>query len=225
MSHDAATYALDATLLSLRVSLVATLLMVPPALALGLLLARRRFWGKPLVQTLVSLPLVVPPVAVGVILLLLLGRNGPLGGPLYRWFGVDVVFTWWAAALAAAVMSFPLLVRSAEAAFAEVPRRLEDVARTLGASPASVFFRVTLPLARRGVLYGIVLGFGRGLGEFGATVMIAGNIPGRTTTLAVGIFGLYEEGRDADALVLVSISAALAFVAILSAERWLRGPR
>ena len=215
MTQELTPYLLEATWLTLKVALVSTLIITPPAIAVALLLARRDFFGKSLVQTVIALPLVLPPVAVGVMLLMLFGKSGPLGV-------LELVFTWWGAAIAAAVMSFPLLVRAAEAAFAEVPRRLEQVARTLGTSELSIFFRVTLPLARRGVLYGMVLAFSRGLGEFGATVLIAGNIPGETATLSLGIYSLYEAGHDDAALALIGVSLSLALISILTAERFLR---
>jgi molybdate transport system permease protein len=222
---DLGTYILDAVVVTTQVASVATLAMAPVGILLGYLLARVSFRGRSLVQTLVSLPMVLPPVAVGLMLLMFLGRLGPAGSVLHNWFGVDLVFTWVAAAVAAAVMSFPLVVRSAEAAFAEVPIRLEQVARTLGASRARVFFTVTVPLARRGILYGVVLGFSRSLGEFGATILVAGNLPGETTTVAVGIFSLVEAGRDGDALVLIAVSVAMALVSVLAAELWLKERR
>lgn len=222
---DLTHYALDAARVSVLVALLSTALIAPPGVLLGYVLARRRFVGRTLVQTLVAMPLVLPPVAVGVALLTLLGRRGPIGGALHETFGVDLVFTWWGAALAAAVMSFPLLVRASEAAFAEVPVRLEQVARTLGASRSSAFIRVSLPLARRGILYGLLLAFARGLGEFGATILVAGNIPGETTTLAVGIFSRYENGDTSAAMTLIAISSAFAFLSILAAEWALRRPR
>jgi len=223
--EDLTGYIVSATQLTLLVGVVSTLLIAPFGIALGYVLARRQFRGRALVQTLVALPLVMPPVAAGVLLLLLLGRRGPVGGFLHDTFGIDIVFTWWAAAIAAAFMSFPLLVRAAEAAFAEVPRRYEQVAATLGASRARVFFSVTLPLAQRGVLYGIVLAFTRSLGEFGATIMIAGNIPGQTATLSLGIYSLFENGHDQAALALMGVSIALAFVSIFAAEAWLKTAR
>jgi len=212
----------DVTWLTVRVGLVSTALMALLAIALGYLLARRSFRGKSLVQTLVMLPMVLPPVAVGVALLLLLGQNGVLGAWLNESLGVRVVFTWWGAAIAAAIMSFPLLVRASEAAFGEVPRRLEHVASSLGASRLRVFFAVTLPLAKRGVAYGLVLAFTRGIGEFGATILVAGNIPGETTTLALGIYSSFDGGDDATALSLIGVSVVLAFVSTWIAEGWLR---
>lgn len=166
---------------------------------------------------MLALPLVLPPTAVGLLLLEMLGRRAPLGGFLSR-HGFDVVFTWKAVLLAMAVMSFPLLVRSARTAFEEVDPRLVGLARTLGCSPLRAFFRVTLPLAWRGVLAGVVLAFARALGEFGATVMIAGNIPGRTRTLALAIFHDNQIGRDDRALVLSGVTVVLAFAALWTTE-------
>ena len=210
------------TLFTLGVALLSTLLILPPGVALGWLLARRRWPGKAVVETLVALPLVIPPVATGLILLKLFGRRGPLGVLLQNVFGVDIVFTWKAVVLATAVMSFPLLVRSARVAFEEVPRRLEGVARTLGAGPWRTFFTITLPLARRGLLAGGVLAFARALGEFGATVMIAGMIPGETITLSLGIYHEVQLGNDDAALVLLAVSVVLAFGAVAMSEWLLR---
>jgi molybdate transport system permease protein len=192
-----------------------------PAIGLAWLLARGRFRGRTLIQTLVTLPLVLPPVAVGLALLLLLGRRGPVGAFLHRWLGWDVLFTWQAAAVASSVMAFPLLVRAAQHAFVEVPERLENVAASLGCGPWRVFTTVTLPLARRGIVYGIVLSFARGLGEFGATNLIAGSIPGRTETLSLGIYVRVQSGDDAGALSLAAVSVALAFAATYLSEVYL----
>ena len=191
--------------------------IVPFGIAAALALARYRGPGKGAIETLLALPLVLPPTAVGLLLLELLGRRGPLGAFLAR-FGLEVVFTWKAVLLAMAIMSFPLLVRSARTAFEEVDPRLVGLARTLGCSPAAAFFKVTLPLAWRGVLAGVVLAFARALGEFGATVMVAGNIPGRTRTLALAIFHDNQIGRDDRALVLAGVTAALAFAALWTTE-------
>jgi molybdate transport system permease protein len=196
---------------------LATVLMLPPGLALAWLLARGRFRGRVLLETVVSLPLVMPPVATGLLLLGLFAPFGPFGRILGR-IGIDVVFTWKAVVLAMTVMGLPLLVRTARAGIEQVDRRFEAAAATLGAGPMRVFFTITLPLARPAVIAGAVLGFARALGEFGATVMIAGSIPGATRTLAVGIYSFAETGRDRDAFVLVAISAAIAFVALLAAN-------
>ncbi len=210
------------TLFTLGVALLSTLLILPPGVALGWLLARRRWPGKAVVETLVALPLVIPPVATGLILLKLFGRRGPFGRLAQEVFGVEIVFTWKAVVLATAVMALPLLVRSARVAFEEVPSRLEAVARTLGAGPWRVFFTITLPLARRGLLAGGVLAFARALGEFGATVMIAGMIPGETITLALGIYHEVQLGNDGAALGLLAVSVVLAFGAVALSEWLLR---
>jgi len=204
------------------VATLATLLILPPGLGVAWLLARRRFPGKSLVETVVALPLVMPPVATGLLLLKLLGRRGPLGRLLGR-VDLDVVFTWRGVVVAMAVMSFPLLVRGARVAFEEVNPRLEQIARTLGASDARVFLTITLPLAARGVLGGALLAFARALGEFGATILVAGNIPGKTQTLSLSIYNLVQLGRDAEAFRLLGISAVIAFAAVWASERFLRG--
>jgi molybdate transport system permease protein len=212
---------------TLRVSALAVLLILPPGLAIAWLLARFRWPGKPLVETLIALPLVLPPVATGLILLKLLGRRGPLGGFLHDRLGIDVVFTWRAVVVAMAVMSFPLLVRGARVAFEAVDPRLEQIARTLGAGDWRVFFTITLPLARNGILGGTLLAFARALGEFGATILVAGNIPGRTSTLSLSIYQLVQLGRDDAAFRLLAVSTVIAFAAVWASERFLarKGPR
>lgn len=204
--------------LSLGVALASTLLILPVGLYLGWLLARRTWRGKILVETLVGLPLVVPPVATGLMLLWLFGRRGWIGRWFHDWWGWDIVFTWHAAVIAAAVMAFPLLVRSCRAAFAGVDPRLEQVAHTLGAGTWRTFFTITLPLASRGVTAGVLLAFTRALGEFGATVVVAGNIPGKTSTLSLSIYSLVELGRDREALLLMGASVVLAFGAVVTSE-------
>ncbi|RKX30538.1 MAG: molybdate ABC transporter permease subunit [Verrucomicrobia bacterium] len=204
--------------LSLGVATASTLLILPCGLLLGWLMARKSWRGKVLVETLVALPLVIPPVATGLILLWVFGRHGWIGRWLHEWWGWDIVFTWYAAVIAAAVMAFPLLVRSCRSAFAEVNPRLEQVAHTLGAGPWRTFFTITLPLASRGVAAGVLLAFSRALGEFGATVVVAGNIPGKTATLSLSIYSLIELGRDREALVLMSMSIVLAFAAVVAGE-------
>ncbi len=193
--------------------------MLPPGLLLAWLLARGRFHGRVLLDTAISLPLVMPPVATGLVLLALVAPRGPIGRVLARG-GIDIVFTWKAVVLAMAVMGLPLFVRTVRAGIEQVDRRYEAAAATLGAGPLRVFFTVTLPLARPAVLAGAVLGFARALGEFGATIMIAGSIPGSTRTLAVAIYSFAETGRDDDAALLVLVSAAIAFVA-LAASNWI----
>ena len=202
---------------TVAMALLATLLMLPPGVALAWLLARRPFPGRSVLDTLVSLPLVLPPVATGLILLWLLGRRGPLGELLVR-VGFDVLFTWKAVVIAMAVMGLPLLVRAARAGFEQVDRRYEHVAATLGASPARVFFTISLPLAGRGVLAGALLGFSRALGEFGATIMVAGALPS-TRTIAVSIFSYTETGQQAAAISMLAVSAVIAFAALLLSNR------
>jgi molybdate transport system permease protein len=196
----------------------ATLIVLPFGVGLAWLLARRRFPGRALVETLVSLPLVMPPVATGLILLVLLSRRGAIGGVLDR-LGIEVVFTWKAVVLAMAIMGLPLLVRTVRAGFEQVNARYEDVAATLGARPLRVFLTISLPLAWPSVLGGAVLAFARALGEFGATIVVAGSIPGATRTLAVAIYADTETGRDAEALTLLLVSVGIAFVALWIANR------
>ena len=197
---------------------LATALMLPPGIALAWLLARRRFPGQALVETLVSLPLVLPPVATGLVLLQLLGRRGPLGSLLSD-FGVEVLFTWKAVVVSMAVMGLPLLVRSARAGFEQIDRRYEQIAATLGAPPLRVCLSVSLPLCRRGVLAGALLGFSRALGEFGATILVAGSLPS-TRTIAVGIYNATVIGDDATAFSLLLVSAGLAFGALFLSNRF-----
>ena len=196
----------------------ATLLILPPGVVLAWLLARRKFPGRGLVETFVSLPLVMPPVATGLILLMLLSRRGRVGALLER-LGIEVVFTWKAVVLAMAIMGLPLLVRTARAGFEQVNVRYERVAATLGAPPARIFLTISLPLAWPSVLAGAVLAFARALGEFGATIIVAGNIPGATRTLAVAIYGYAETGQDSQAFALLLVSVSIAFVALWTANR------
>jgi len=207
----------EMVLFTIQIALLGTALNLVPGTAAALFLARYRGPGKEAIETVLSLPLVLPPTAVGILLLRALARRGLLG-TLLGDLGIEIVFTWKAVLLATMVMSFPLLVRSARTAFEEVDPRLVGIARTLGCSPARAFFRVTLPLAWRGILAGSVLAFSRALGEFGATIMVAGNIPGRTQTLPLAIFHYDQIGRDDRALALVGVTVVLAFVALWSAE-------
>jgi molybdate transport system permease protein len=214
------------TAFTIATAAAATVLMLVPGVFLAWLLGRRRFRGRVLLETFVSLPLVMPPVATGLILLMLFSPRGPLGSFLAR-LGVDVVFTWRAVVLAMTVMGLPLFVRSVRAGFEQVDRHYETVAATLGAAPLRVFLTITLPLAFPAVLAGAVLGFARALGEFGATIMIAGSIPGATRTLSVAIYSFAETGRDREAVILLAVSAAVAFGALwlsnhLSARAGLR---
>jgi len=204
------------------VAALSTLVILPFGLALAWLLARRDWPGKSVVETLVSLPLVMPPVATGLILLQLFGRRGALGGFLHNRLDFDIIFTWRAVLLALGVMSFPLLVRSARVAFEEVNPRLEQIARTLGAGNWRVFFTISVPLASRGIIAGMILAFARALGEFGATIMIAGNIPGKTSTLSLAIFSDVQLGQDSHAFRLLGVSVVLAFAAVWCSELLLR---
>jgi molybdate transport system permease protein len=208
---------LSVVFFTLRMASLATLAVIAPGVAAALFLARYRGPGKGALETLLSLPIVLPPTAVGLLLLELLGHNRQPGAWLAA-HGIEIVFTWKAVVLATGVMSFPLLVRSARTAFEEVDPRLVGLARTLGAGPLAAFFRVTLPLAWRGVLAGAVLAFSRALGEFGATIMVAGNIPGRTQTLSLAIFQDVQTGRDERAVALAGLTVALAFAVLWSSE-------
>ena len=198
---------------TILVASLATLIMMPFGIAVAWLLARWTFNGKTALETFISLPLVLPPVATGLILLRLLARRGPVGRLLDN-AGIEFLFTWKAVVLAMAVLGFPLLVRTARAGFEQVNQRYELVAQTLGASRLRVFFTVSLPLASRAVVAGILLAFSRSLGEFGATVMVAGSIPGGTRTLASGIYNYVEIGQDTNANSLLIISIILAFGAV-----------
>ncbi len=205
-----------------RMAALSTLLLIPPALAIAWWLARGKSSGKTIVETLVTLPLVLPPVVTGLVLLRLFGRRGPVGHWLHASLGMEVVFTWRAVVIALAVMSLPLFVWTVRTAFEEINPALEDMARTLGASEWRVFLTITLPLAKRGVLAGAMLAFARALGEFGATIMVAGNIPGETTTLSVAIYQYVQLGQDAHAWMLAGVSALLAFVAVILSRQLVR---
>jgi molybdate transport system permease protein len=196
------------------VSALSTLLILPAGLAVAWLLARHDWPGKSLVETLVMLPLVMPPVATGLILLKVLGRRGVLGGFFHDKLHLDIAFTWRAVLAAQAVMSFPLLVMFARTALAEVNPRFEQIARTLGAGEWRVFYSITVPLAWRGIIGGMILAFARALGEFGATIMVAGNIPGKTATMSLSIYESVQLGRDDSAFRLLGIAVVLAFAAV-----------
>jgi molybdate transport system permease protein len=198
----------EPTRLSLQVTALATTILFVAGLALGVLLARVEFRGRLILETVILLPLVLPPSVVGYYLLLGLGR----GSPIKEWLGLDLLFTWPAAAVASAVVGLPLMVQATRSAVAGVSPSLEDAARTLGSSEIGVFFRVTLPLARRGVLVGLVLGAARAMGEFGATLMVAGSIPGRTQTLPLAIYDAVLAQDHALANQLVLLTTSLAFL-------------
>jgi molybdate transport system permease protein len=205
--------------LTIRISIVATLCALPFGLGFGWLLARRDFWGKSVLDGLVHLPLVMPPVVTGYLLLISFGKKGPIGALLYEYLGIVFSFRWTGAALACGVMGFPLMVRPIRLALEAIDRKLEDAASTLGANRGLVFLTVTLPLALPGIIAGVVLCFARALGEFGAT--ITSNIPGETQTISAAIFTLTQvPGGDAAAGRLVLISVALAFAALFASE-WL----
>lgn len=216
--------ALDAFRISIEVASAATLLLLVPAFLLAFTLARRDFPGKALVETLVALPLVLPPTAIGYLILRLVARDGPLGERALG-FDPDLLLTWKGAVLSAALMSLPIVVRTARVAFEEVSPRVELMARSLGYSASRTFARVTLPLARRGLLAAVALGFGRALGEFGATVVVAGNVRGRTQTLSLAIFEDIQLGRNDSAMHLVAISTVMAFALVYAFEHLQRRPR
>ncbi|MCH8998941.1 MAG: molybdate ABC transporter permease subunit [Proteobacteria bacterium] len=210
---------LEALGLSLRVALWSVLFSLPVGLFVAWLLARHEFFGKGALNAVVHLPLVLPPVVVGYFLLVLLGREGPLGQVLDRLFGVSLPFTWQGAALAAAVMAFPLMVRAMRLSLETVDRRLEAAARTLGARPFEVFLTVTLPLTAPGILVGALLGFARSLGEFGATITFAANIPGETRTLPLALFSMTQTpGGETQALRLAALSVLLSLAALAVSE-------
>ncbi len=209
----------EALALSLRVATWSVLCSLPFGILVAFLLARREFWGKTLIDGLVHLPMVVPPVVVGYLLLVLLGRQGALGAWLHDWFGITVIFTWKGAAIAAAVMAFPLMVRAIRLSLEAVDDRLEAAARTLGAKRIRVFFTITLPLTAPGILTGAVLAFARSLGEFGATITFVSNIPGETRTLPIALYTATQiPGGEAAAFRLAVISIALALAALIASE-------
>ena len=206
--------------LTLQIATVATAINFPIALVLSWLIVKRKVRGRLVLDVLISLPLAIPPVAVGFFLLQVMGREGPVGSVLHDLLGIDIVFTWVAAALASAVVSFPLMARTVMVAMGAVDERLEMSARSLGANPLRVVLTVTIPLAYRGVLAGVLLGFVRAMSEFGATIVVAGNTPGRTQTLPLAIFTKVQLGDDDAAFALVGVSIGLA-VATLLVHNWL----
>jgi molybdate transport system permease protein len=208
-------------LLSLRVAIVSVICSLPLAILVAYMLARTRFPGKVLVDAVVHLPLVLPPVVVGFALLVLFGKRGPIGSFLDQWFGVVFAFRWTGAALASAIMGFPLMVRAIRLSIDAIDRRLETAARTLGGSRAWVFASITLPLALPGIITGVLLSFARGLGEFGATITFVSNIPGETETLPLAIYSLTQvPGGDAQAWRLSVIAVVLSVLALVTSE-WL----
>jgi molybdate transport system permease protein len=207
---------------TVKVALGGVLLTLPFGILLGLWLARTKSPARSVIETIATLPLVLPPTVVGLLLLEVFGRNRPIGRFLYERFDLSIAFTWRAVVIASAVVAFPLLVRTVRAAFEGIDPRLPALARTLGRGPIPVFFTVTLPLAGRGILAGAVLAFSRALGEFGATIMVAGNIPFETQTMSLAIFQLVSIGRDPEAYRLAFVSVAVAFAAIWLSDRLVR---
>ncbi len=209
--------------LSLRVAAVSTLVALPFGIAIATLLARKEFWGKALLDAIVHLPLVLPPVVTGYLLLISFGRRAPIGAFLDDHFGIVFSFRWTGAALACGVMAFPLMVRAIRLSIEAIDRRLEDAAATLGANPVWTFVTVTLPLALPGVIAGMMLAFARALGEFGATITFVSNIPGETQTISAAIYTLTQvPGGDADALKLVIVAIIISFAALLASEWFAR---
>ncbi|MCS4279225.1 molybdate ABC transporter permease subunit [Stenotrophomonas rhizophila] len=211
--------------LSLKVAGWATAINLVLGVSLGALLARRRFPGRELLDTVLTLPMVLPPTVLGYYLLVLIGRNGPLGAWLQEHVGINLVFTWQAAVIAAAVASLPLVFKPARAAFEDVDGQLEQAARTLGVPEFALFLRVSLPLAWRGILAGLLLAFARSMGEFGATLMVAGSIPGRTQTLSIAIYEAVQAGQDEKANLLVILTSVVCIVILLAAARLVGGRR
>lgn len=205
--------------LSLKVAGWATAISLVLGVAVGYLLARGRFPGRDLLDTLLTLPMVMPPTVLGYYLLVLLGRRSTFGAWLHDSFGINLIFTWQGAVIAAAVVAFPLVFKPARAAFEAVDGQLEQAARVLGVRELGVFFRVTLPLAWRGIMAGVLLAFARALGEFGATLMVAGSIPGKTQTLSIAVYEAVQAGQDDTANLLVLITSALCIGVLLLAGR------
>ena len=209
--------------LSIRIAVVATVVALPFGIAVAWLLARKNFWGKSLLDGIVHLPLVLPPVVTGYLLLISFGRRGPIGAFLDENFGIVFSFRWTGAVLACGVMAFPLLVRAIRLSFEAIDRRLEDAAGTLGASPLQAFFTVTLPLALPGVIAGMVLCFAKALGEFGATITFVSNIPGETQTISAAIYTLTQvPGGDAAAFRLVVVAIVISLAALVASEWFAR---
>lgn len=205
--------------LSLKVAGWATALNIVLGISVGYFLARTRFFGRDLLDTLLTLPMVMPPTVLGYYLLVLVGRRSAFGSWLYDTFGINLIFTWQGAVIAATVVAFPLVFKPARAAFEAVDGQLEQAARVLGVSELAIFFRITLPLAWRGILAGVLLAFARALGEFGATLMVAGSIPGRTQTLSIAVYEAVQAGKDDTANMLVVITSIVCVLVLLTASR------
>lgn len=208
--------------LTLKIALLATLLAGAVGIALGWWMSQRRFAGKNFVDALLMLPMVLPPTVLGYYLIVVIGRNGVLGQYLDRWFGINLMFTWQGAVIAASLVSLPLIYKAARAAFEDVDRRFLYAARTLGAGEAEIFLRIALPLAVRGIAAGLMLAFARAMGEFGATLMIAGNLPGKTQTLSIAIYDAVQAGNDAQALWLTLVISVVCVVVLVVSGRMLQ---
>ena len=214
---------LSALALTLKVAGCATPLNLLLGIGIGFGMARARFPGRDVLDAVFTLPRVMPPTVLGFYLLVLIGSHGPIGAWLLQHFGVRLIFTWQAAVIAATVVSFPLVFKAARAAFETVEPQLEDAARTLGISELAIFFRVSLPLAWRGILAGLLLSFARALGEFGATLMVAGSIPGKTQTLSIAVYEAVQAGQDDTANFLVAITSLVCIAVLLAAGRLVPG--
>ena len=208
--------------LTLKVALLATLLAGVAGIALGWWMARRRFAGHAVVDSFLMLPMVLPPTVLGYYLIVVVGRNGVLGRYLDQWFGINLMFTWQGAVIAASIVSLPLIYKAARAAFEDADPRMVLAARTLGASELEVFLRISLPLAGRGVVAGLMLAFARAMGEFGATLMIAGNLPGKTQTLSIAVYDAVQAGNDAQALWLTLLISVVCMVILVTSGRLLQ---
>lgn len=212
-------------ILSLKVAFAAVIIVACSSIPIAALMARHEFWGKDVVESVITLPLVLPPSVVGFMLLFVFGKNGPLGKLFEQLFHTRIVFTLTGAVIAAAVVAFPLMYQSVKVAIESVDQNLEKAARTLGASELRVFVTITLPLALNGIVAGLVLAFARSLGEFGATLMIAGNIPGKTQTMPIAIYFANEAGDTDQASILVIIMTIFSFLVIYGLNRWGKGSR
>ena len=208
--------------LTLKVALIATLLAGAAGIVLAWWMSRRKFAGQSVVDALLMLPMVLPPTVLGYYLIVLIGRNGVLGQYLDRWFGINLIFTWQGAVIAAAIVSLPLIYKAARAAFEDVEGRFAHAARTLGAGELEIFLRVSLPLAVRGIAAGLMLAFARAMGEFGATLMIAGNLPGKTQTLSIAVYDAVQAGNDALALWLTLVISLVCMTVLIASSRLLQ---
>ena len=212
-----------ALVLSLKVAFWATIINLIIGVGSGYILARKNIWGKELIDTVLTLPMVMPPTVLGYYLLVLIGKNGFIGQWLEQYFNFNLIFTWQGAVIAATIVSFPLVFKPARAAFESLDSQLEQAARVLGISNAGVFLRITLPLAWRGILAGVLLAFARSLGEFGATLMVAGSIPGQTQTLSIAVYEAVQSGDDHLANILVLIISVVCIVLLLIISKLLSG--